>query len=961
MSQLAYDQDSDSLDLKAQWVDSMYRAMTPDERIGQLIMIRAHSDLGSDHIASVMYDIEKFHVGGLCFFQGTPKKQVELTNQFQKESRIPLLIATDAEWGPGMRLKEDAMSYPRQLMLGAISDNRLIYQMGQQIAEQLKTLGVHMNFAPVADINNNPANPVIHNRSFGEDKFEVTAKAYQYVEGMQDNGVLACAKHFPGHGDTDVDSHLDLPRVSHDILRLDSLELYPFRVLVDKGVSSVMIAHMEMPALDPEPHTPATLSRPITTGILREKMGFNGLVITDAMEMQGVLKHYSTAEATVRAVVAGADIILLPVSTAVAFKAVQKALRDGEITENKIEGSVRRILAAKYDAGLSNYMPADTSRLKEKLFKPEYKALNHMLIRESLTLARNQQRIVPVVDIADKNIACLSISRGETPVFSERLRDYIPDADFFNVTQQELAAGADEWIDILRSKHLVVVSLHDLSIRKSSGFGILSSTVEFLKRLEDSTKLILAVFGTPYTLGNFPWAGHILLAFQDTEDTQDLAAQGLMGVFPLQGHMPVSVGKEFPIHSGERASGLLRLGFGIPEEVGISSVGLSFIDSLANDLIKKKAAPGCQVLIARKGLIVYEKSFGFHRYKKKDSVRLTDLYDLASITKIASATIAVMKLAGEGKVNVDNTLGYYLPRLEGTDKASLVIRDILAHRAGLYPWIPFYRFTLSDDKQPHPLSQFYQEEKDMLFSIKVAENMYLRNDYIPQIWDSLNYSKLEPPGHYQYSDLGFYLLADLVHEVSGDSLHHYVEKNFYKPMNLKKLGYLPLQRFPKDEITPTEEDAYFRFQTLQGYVHDMGAAMMGGVSGHAGLFSNARDLAVLMQLLLNKGHYGGRQYITTKTVLDFTRRVEGSTRRATGFDMKDLDTGNSQPVADEASVLTYGHLGFTGTCVWVDPKEDLIYVFLSNRTFPQMENNLLGKLDYRQRIQALIYHSLMNI
>lgn len=949
---------SDTTDLAALWADSLYNSMDRKARIGQLFMIRAHSNLGEDHIANVEREITDYGVGGLCFFQGTPTEQAKLTNRYQSLTRIPLLIAMDAEWGLGMRHKDSAMSFPRQLMLGAIQENQLIYQMGRQVGKQLKSIGVQINFAPVADINNNPYNPVIHDRSFGEDRYSVTTKTYMYAKGMQDEGVIACAKHFPGHGDTNLDSHKDLPVIKHDQLHLDSLELYPFKVLADKGIGSMMVAHIHIPALDPSPNTPATLSKPIVQGILRDRFGYNGLIITDAMEMQGVRKYFEDGEAVIRAFEAGSDIILMPPDMQVAISAMDSAVVSGRISEKRLKASVIRILKAKYKAGLNIPVMIDTLVIRSTVFSPDAFALKNKLIQASLTAVRNKGNAIPLGEVDPRTTAVINISDDAGQGFQQRMKSYLPDAEFLTYNQKTLAREARAALTDLSKMETVVLALSGLSKSKSSNFGILPPTRSFINSLNQSTKLVLVIFGTPYTLEQFQGIDNILLTYEEDPAIEDLAAQAVMGVFSLRGLLPVSAGKAFPVFSGVKTKQLFRMGYALPEEVGMNSLVLREIDSIALEMVLKKAAPGCQVLVAREGRIIYEKAFGYHQYNKERPVELSDLYDLASVTKIAASTMALMRLVDLGYIDMDDELGNYLPELEGKDKSGLVLKDVVAHKAGLFPWIPFYRFTLSQDRGHLPMSQYYQPEQDSLFSVEIARDLYLRHDYLQQMWDSLYASPLNQPGNYKYSDLGFYLIARLIRHITSMDIDRYVYSQFYHPMGLKRLLYNPLLQYDRGEVVPSEDDTYFRHQLLQGYVHDMGAAMLGGVSGHAGLFGNAHDLGVLMQMLLNNGYYGGRQYLEPETVRTFTKRVQGSTRRAMGFDMKDLNYRNRMPVSQFVSPLTYGHTGFTGTCVWNDPMHELVYVFLSNRTYPEMSNNQLNKLDIRERIQSVLYKSM---
>jgi len=940
------------------WVDSVFQSLDADERIGQLFMIRAHSDLGPDHIAKVKEQIRKYKVGSLCFFQGTPEKQAQLINEYQTLSELPLMVAVDAEWGVGMRFKEATINFPRQLMLGAIQDNDLIYQMGREVGRQLKRTGVQVNFAPVVDVNNNAANPVINTRSFGEDRYNVTSKSYQYMKGMQDEGVMACAKHFPGHGDTDVDSHLDLPVITHDQRRLDSIELYPFRMLAEEGVGSMMIAHLSVPVLDDRPNRPTTLSRNTVTNLLREEMGFQGLTFTDALEMKGVTKYFDAGQTEAEAVLAGNDVLCLPEDIPAALKAIKVYLADGRIDQTQVDASVKRILRAKYRLGLNKISPISLENIRPDINNTAAKALKRKLIREALTLVRNEGNLVPFQEIAEMDMASLSLGATKATTFQKRLGSY-KKMPAHQLSTKAKAADYEQMLEQLSSREVVIVGLHDMSQYARWNFGLEQEQLNFLYTLNQRTKVVLTVFGNPYSLKYFDRFENVLCAYNEDEETQDLAAQALFGAFGLRGRLPVTASRRSTFNAGHITPRILRMGYALPEETGLNSDSLQRIDDIIEEALDAKATPGCVVLVAKDGKIVFEKAYGHHTYSRKRPVKVDDIYDLASITKVAAATLSMMKLQETGSIDIDQPISHFLPELNATNKRGKLIKDIMAHHAGLIGWIPFYKQTVSGNRySAKPLPEFYRNRVEEDFTVEVAQNLFLRRDFQDSIWQQVYHSDLRRRTNYRYSDLGFYMLAQLVERRSGTSIDRFAEESFYKPMGLEHTSYRPLERFDLDQIPPTEEDNYFRGRRVQGYVHDMGAAMLDGVSGHAGLFSNARDLASLMQMLLQGGHYGGQQYLEPETIRQFTQRHPRSTRRGIGFDMLELDDDHSPNLATEASENTFGHLGFTGTAVWADPDEDIVYVFLSNRTYPSMNNNKLHKMDIRPRVQSLIYRAL---
>ncbi len=941
------------------WVDSVFNTMTDDERLGQLLWIRAHSNWDESRYAQIEHLIREYHLGGLTFFQGNPAEQVKLINRYQAAAKIPLIISMDAEWGLGMRFKEHAMSFPRQLTLGAIQDNTLIYEMGAEIARQCRRVGVHINFAPVVDVNNNPNNPVINTRSFGENRINVAAKAYMYMKGMEDHGVIACAKHFPGHGDTDVDSHKDLPVIRHDWARLDSIELFPFRILLEQGISSVMVAHLHVPALDSTPNLPTTLSRKVVTQLLRNELGYQGLIMTDALGMKGVTKHFQPGEVEAMALWAGNDVLLLPQDVPAAFEAIKKYIAQGKLSWQRIYSSTKKVLYAKYRMGLTHFDPIPEKGLARDLFRPEAMALKRKLIRAALTLVRNDEQLVPLDNIEHGQIATLALGASDTTLWQQRLLEYNPNIAIW-IHPLEVSNRAIKLISAsLRPFDTLVVGLHNLKTTPSGGnYGLPNSALQLLHALQvEGKKIVLINFGNPYLLRHFDQFSTVIQAYEDDEDVHDIAAQGLVGVFGFKGKLPITASPKAQYGQGISTQPLLRLGWALPEEVGLHSDTLALIDTLMQLAIDSGATPGGVVLVARKGHIVWHKAYGFHTDKRKRPTHIDDLFDLASVTKVMASTLSLMKLYEERHLDIDSPLSKYLPQADTTNKADIVIRDMLHHRARLKPWIPFYLETLDDQGQPS--KKYYRDQPDSIYSIEVARNLYLHRGYVDTIWSRIYRSELLDTVAYKYSDLAFYFANALVQRLTGMQVDQFAERHFYHPLGLRRIAFNPLKRFAKEEIVPTENDTYFRYQILQGYVHDMGAAMLGGISGHAGLFASAKDLAIVAQMLLQKGYYAGHRLLKSQTIETFTHRCPSCTRRGLGFDMRQTDTTQSLNMAPLASTLTFGHLGFTGTAVWIDPAWEIVFVFLSNRVWPTMENKKLIDLDIRPRVHEVAYRALM--
>jgi beta-N-acetylhexosaminidase len=954
-----------SQSLEDNWVNITYDALNDTQRIGQLIMIRAHSNLGSDHVWEVEDLIKRYHVGSLCFFQGTPEKQAQLTNRYQSLSKIPLFIAMDAEWGVNMRFKEAAIAYPKQMALGAIQDNNLIYKFGVAVAKECKRLGVHINFAPDVDVNNNAKNPVINERSFGEDKYNVATKGFMYMLGMQDNGVMACAKHFPGHGDTEVDSHLDLPLIPHDLMRLNALELLPFRVLAQYGIGSLMVAHLHVPALDNTANLPVSLSKNAVFNTIRRDMGYEGLIFTDGLEMKGVTRYYGRGEVSARAIAAGNDILCLPESTPDAFTAIKNFIAEGKIDTLEFEHSVKRVLRAKYRFGLTiTPQPIDLNYIRQDINAYDHKILKRELVKNTLTLVRNEDKMLPFKGFVPDSIASLSLGSNGITAFQTALNN-LGIYNHLNAPKNLSESRKKELLRYFFKKPIALVSLHNLGSKFSTDFGVTADEKELLSDLSKVTKVVLIVFGNPYSLKFFDDIPNLICAYSDEKETQELAAQGLFGVFDFKGKLPVTASEKAKGGMGFNTLKIKQLEWNtdFPEAVGMNPEKLLKIDEIANELIAARAAPSCQILVAKDGQVVYHKSFGHHTYEKLQEATNEDLYDIASITKCAATTLSLMKLYEEGKIDLEEKMSKHLQILRGGNKDGMLFKEVLIHQAGLQGWIPFYKNTMdvvveNGKKILYPSPRWFSNSLSSDYPIEVARNLYMKPAYRDSIFQSIADSPLREKKNYHYSDLGMILMTDVIPLVSSKTLDQYAQENFYTPLSMSRTLFNPLTKFDEAAIAPTEEDHYFRMQRLRGYVHDMGAAMMGGVAGHAGLFSTARDLAIVMQMLLNKGEYAGFQYLKPETVEYFTRRQGGSTRRAYGWDMKELDGRKMPNMSTSAPASTYGHTGFTGDAVYNDPENNLIYIFLSNRTYPDMNNNKLINGDYRPRIQSVIYEAM---
>jgi beta-N-acetylhexosaminidase len=937
------------------WVEQTIQQMSLDECIGQLIMVPVHPKKGEENEALVKSYVEDYHVGGLIMFQGGPQRTIQLINQYQALSTLPMLVAIDGEWGVQMRL-DSVLALPKQMLLGAIQENQLIYDYGRLVAEQCKRLGIHINFAPVVDINNNSQNPVIGDRSFGESRSKVTDKAYKYMKGMEDHGIMTCLKHFPGHGDTHTDSHYDLPIIKHSKERLDSVELYPFKQLFKLGASSVMVAHLHIPALDKTENLPTTLSHKVVTELLQLKLKSEGLIFTDALNMKGVTKHFKDGEAEVKALQAGVDILLMPENVEKAIVAIKKAIINGDLDTFYLKEKVRKILRVKYKLGLTHFTPIPVEKVGEDLNQPTHREFIQKLAEKSITLLKNENKLIPISPDKTNKVASLSIGYGDETPFQSSLSHYGVKKNF----QLEQVVKGTELLPELQKFETVIIGLHKIGRIPQRDFGINSATRDLIQAISKKSKVILVVFGNAYALKYFENIPGLICTYHEDPVYQRTAAKAIFGWKGFYGKLPVGVGTQFPeghsiLMDESHASEFEDIG----KELGFDMAKISAIDDIAFEAIDYGATPGCQVLVMKNGKKIYHKTYGYTTYDKTRKVQKEDVYDLASVTKVAATTISLMKLYETGKLDLNKTLGDYIPELKGSNKENLKINQVLAHEAGLKAWIPIYLKGL--DKNKNPDNTYFRKSPNASFNIQINDSLFTNKVFLDSIfWKRIIENSLDEP-IYRYSDLGFILFTKLIENISGKPLDEFVMDNFYKPMNLSVIGYKPLSRsITKERIIPTEEDQYFRKTKVQGFVHDPNAALLGGVSGHAGLFSNATDLAAVYQMLLDKGMYQGKRYLEERTVELFTAQFSPRSRRGLGFDRKELGNAEiSHNVAWQASPLTYGHLGFTGIGAWADPENKIIYIFLSNRTYPSGENAKLVQMNIRPRIQEKIYKAII--
>ncbi len=934
------------------WVDSVYTSMSLDQKIGQLFMVDIFSSKPKSVTDRIKTLIKNYHIGGVIFSKGGPQKQAKLNNEYQALSEIPLLIGMDAEWGLSMRL-DSTYAFPWNMTLGAIDDLKTVERVGKQIGKHNKRLGVHINFAPVVDVNVNPDNPIIGNRSFGENKYNVTQKAIAFMKGMHSENILSSAKHFPGHGDTNVDSHKALPVLNFSRKRLDSIELYPYKLMIKAGVSSIMVGHLNVPALDDRKNYPSSISKPIITNLLKEEYGYKGLIFTDALNMRGIADYDEPGKVDLEAFKAGNDILLIPENVPKGVAQLKKAYRSGEITEKRLKHSVKKILMAKYKVGLHNYKPVDTTNLVNDLNIAQDELVYEEAIEKAITLIKNNRGMLPIKKLKNKKIAYVPLGNAQGEAFLNSLKKYTA---IDKVENENLSA----LLDSLKKYDQVIVGFHKPNENPWQAYKFSSKELRWLDAIANQNQTILSLFARPYALldiDSFTNIDAILVAYQNSTMAQNKAAQIIFGALGAKGKLPVSIGNSFPVGTQYKTRPIQRLSYGTPESVGMDSKKLAVIDSLATGAVKHKMTPGLQMVIARKGRVFYHKNFGYHTYSKKQKVSDEDVYDLASLTKILASLPMVMELQEKGILSMHTRLKDILPELRDTNKADITLKEMLSHYARLKPWIPFYISTI--DEETHKASpKYFKANKTGDYSVEVAESFYMRQDIQDSIYKVIANSDLRTKQEYKYSDLPYYFLKRFIERAYASSLDYLSQEHLYKTIGANRTGYLPLKRIEKSNIIPTELDDYWREQKIQGYVHDQGAAMQGGIGGHAGLFSNANDVAKIMQMYLNGGYYGGKNYFKKETIDAFNTcyYCDEDVRRGVGFDKPQLEEVG--PTCGCISMNSFGHTGFTGTYAWADPDEEIIYVFLSNRTFPDATNRKLITEDIRTKIQAAIYQAI---
>lgn len=948
---------SDSFEAKRNaWVNKIMVDMTLEEKVGQLFMISAYSNKNESEYRLVESQIKKYHLGGIAFFQGNAVKQAELTNRYQTASKVPMLIATDGEWGLGMRLQR-TVSFPKAITLGATKDPDLIERVSEEIARQYKRIGVHFNFAPDADINSNPKNPVINYRSFGESVENVSTLTRAFVRGHKKYNIMTSPKHFPGHGDTHTDSHNALPELNHSMSHIYEIETAPFVELMKDSVPAIMVGHLNVTAIDKG--VPASISEKVINGFLKKDLGYEGIVISDALNMRGLLRNVPVGEAEVRAFKAGNDILLQTANINRAYEAVLNACKQGRITEDELDYSVRKILMAKYWVGLNEYKPVDLRNIQNDINTELSNDLIQQVYDKAVTITQDDYGIVPLKGITNLSMVSLGLGANPGNQLQSTLELY---GDVTSYMIQDRPNELTDWhmlAEEASQKDLVIASVHKLQHSERSNYGVTNETLKILKYIQERTKLIVCVFGNPYSLKFFDEFETVIHGYEDVPEAHQAVANILFGVNPVQGKIPVNtLSEDAKLDYGYELQSFNRLGYGLPREVGMDRDKLQEINKIVNAAINNKEFPGAQVLVAKKGKVVYYEAFGYLNYDLREPVTKNTIYDLASITKVASTLQAIMMLYDQGKLDIDRPLSHYLPELNATDKGKLIIKDILLHQAGLRAFYPFYNKTIQAGVKYN--SEYFSEKLTRSDQIKISDKLFVNPSLKDSVFKWVAESSLthQPKQKYTYSDLGLLLMQQLVERITHRNLEDYIGANLYKPMGLINMMFAPLNKKSIAQIAPTENGGDFRSASIRGTVHDPNAALLGGNAGHAGLFSNAWDLARLMQMNLNGGNYDDLNYFSKNTIDFFTKKSSSISHRAIGWNRPSGPRDGT--VSEFASASTYGHTGFTGTAVWVDPENEMIFVFLSNRVNPSATNQKLITNKTRKKIHDVAYKAIID-
>jgi len=925
------------------WPKRVLKKLSLREKIAQMMIYRMHlkyENVTPEKWEEITRLVSGDGIGGIHLWSGDGSSSIAFINEIQNRSKVPIIFDADIERGFGQRFPSGT-DFPPMMAITATGNPKNAYDVGKIVAIESKAAGVQWNLSPVVDVNNNPLNPIINTRSFSEDPDIVSEFSLEYTKGLQDHGMIATAKHFPGHGDTQTDSHSSLAMIPSDSSRLWSVELKPFRVMAESGIDVVMLAHVHAPDYQPEADEPATLSRFWVTEILRERLGFDGAIITDAMSMGGITKNYSDDYAIVKAIQAGCNIIIQNYDLTGAIDVVEKAVIEGDISIDQINSSALKMLQLKDKVGLNLNRYISMDYMMENISTKENRETASRIASESITLVRDKKGLLPlsangkdtlyVFDIYDQEY-----KHSRSTVTAKIIAERFP-VRSVQIDESDKKPVLDAIIkSIPKNSQILINAFVSPKEWKDRIFFPDNETYFVRELLKKSDRIILASLGTPYLLQDFSEVSTYLCAYKGSSIMQNALADALLGLKDISGRLPVTIPNLNEIGSGmfkekkieieeisEYTPGT-QVKRVLPREVGVDN---SYLESFMESAIEDSAWPGGVLLAAKGGNIFYHQGHGFHTYSRNHPVRSSDIFDLASITKVVATTSAIMRLVDQNKINIDKPVVTYLPDFKGKkkkykkQKSTITVKDLLSHSSGLPAFKQYHQMKKSKDLI---LGSIYDTEP------------------VRMIGDTMI-----------YSDVGAIMLGELVEKVSGLSLNKFTDSLVFEPLGMSTTFFNP----PKEKIhriVPTEIDP--NGNLIHGYVHDENAHSLGGVAGHAGLFSTAKDLAIFSQMMLNKGLYGWKRIFRQNTVELFTARANiiAESSRCLGWDSPSGESSGGVYLSD----ASFGHGGYTGTTLWIDPENEIIVILLTNAVHPNRKNKEPKYFDWRHRIHSAVYESL---
>ena len=933
---------------REKWVDSVFQTLNQNEKIGQLFFTRFSSHLPPEVLETIKEEVASGGFGGIIFTAGSLGKQARVTNALQAEAKIPLLISQDASAGLGHSL-DSAMKFPVPLAQGAIAEDTLIYRIALETGRQSKTMGIHMSLSP----NALPVRPLTLNDQelFGDNPVAVAERSLLHMKGLHDAGILSCAKYFP----LKAIEVIDQKGKSQITLYHDTLLSKPFKHLFQNGLNAVIpdVTDLHLFFETKKSNlkkklTDASLRQFESGNLLHQPIGYNGIVLIDVETLERTTDRFQPGDAGLLAFQAGADVLVFSAESDPAFRKIKKLLNSEKKYAARLDDRVKKILGLKYDAGLFRKIPVDEEFLHARVNTSESHVLRRKAFQESITVIRNVNKALPIANLEAKQFTCIiagdSTFKGD--IFHRIIKKYVP--------ANRLVIGDVAPLANLSKEDVILVAFFPTTTKK-----IVQNVLGVLQERTPQQMVIAADFGCAAFEEYTDQFDAVVTGYSDANDVVGMVPQVIFGALPGEGILPVEYAN-IPSGTSSKTPSLDRLAYSFPEDAGIDGTTLTKINDIAHEAISSGSTPGCYVLVAKNGKVVYDHAFGHLTYEGGQPVSDETIYDLASLTKVAATLQAIMFLQERDIIDLYKKLSVYLPELRGTNKKDITIIDILTHQAGLAPFVPLWPLTVEG---PALMPMYYSSQQNVRYPLQISPNLFGSPVLKDSVWSWISYSRmLEKPARapyaYRYSDLGFMMFKQLAERMLNQPLEDFLQQNIYEPLGAYSMGYTPLNRFSADMIAPTELDTLFRGGLLIGTVHDERAAMLGGVSGHAGLFGTANDLSKLGQMFLQEGTYGGMRYYKPETVRLFTARQFASSRRGLGWDKPVVGEWNS-PTSRYASPKTFGHTGFTGTCLWVDPEFDLVYIFLSNRVFPSRSDKLI-QTNIRSRIQDVIYEAIFD-